>query len=171
MASSYAARTAPAGFIVATSPNKGLGVFATRNVSKGEELGQYTGDIVRGAAGIYYMAVCDSNGDEVYGINPRNASYNSRAMRRAIATRTPYMRKCKIVFSREEQQPNWTRFVNSIDPDRRRPHRVRRGERRKQNVAFRQRRNGKVYLFALRDIRGTRQDPVELLAWYGDSFF
>ena len=164
-AESYAAtHNLPDGISIRQS-KYGCGVWATKFFPAGTRLGQYTGPIVKSgiapSGATYYFGVGPSvKRQDLYGIDAK-----SSRKRRNLRTITVHG-VSPIVITPEEQQPSWTRYINSVNPRKR----VMLPNTRSLNVDFYQA-NSKIYLRTIKDVRGTPGKPVELLAWYGSDYF
>jgi len=156
------------------SPNKGIGVATKIFLSAGTYLGRYTGRALttrnQDSTNSYIIAVrgvdtrpgddddSDSDSDElpVYWIDGRNANNDPTLV--AVAVRG------NEFIEADEQQTNWTRYVNSVSPSDYTNLAVLAKD--PQNVEYVER-NLRVYLYTTRAISAGE----ELLVNYGESFF
>jgi hypothetical protein len=144
-----AARTLPVYLAIRGSAVGGYGVFACAEFAKGEWLEQYGG--VPSTSEPYdsdEYAVGVKVGRETYyvsALDPNNArSYE------------PITIVTGVTLAPDEQKPNWTRYVNSVDVKGSPEHNI--------NIETH---GGRVYLLARRNIAVGE----ELLAYYGSFYF
>lgn len=142
------------------SEAKQLGIATTIKIPAGTRLGQYRGRIIPierarelGSRSAYVLEARPATGREeaFYAIDARE---DQRVDDLPTLTFV-----AGYQFTAEDQQPSWTRYINSIDPEQ---------PASAQNVQFVfDERDGRVYIDTIREIL----PGEEILTYYGKGFF
>jgi len=171
-AAGYAASTAVGAPVrITKSPGRGLGVFAIADLVPSDvPLVQYGGRVIDESTeldssndyifSVFGFDTCTAQVsarpralEPLYWIDGRDPSRNTDARERVVAARDGR----RVTLDREDQQPTWARYVNSVLPG------AAAGE---QNCAYCEA-DGRIYLRVIRPIRA----GAELLVDYGEAYW